>query len=126
MLVSPDASLADYSKVFARLQALRLIAHETLPKHQSLLVYDLMLWVAHEQSHCRPTMMKSIFMSLPHSATGLRRHLRALIRDRWLVVSRDNSDRRVRHLKLTKKGIRALLQCAEHSSLVLDATRSGA
>jgi DNA-binding MarR family transcriptional regulator len=120
VLSSSDVLLADYRQVFARLQALRLIARETLPAHQSLLVYDLLLLVAYEQSHGRKTMMKSIFMSLPHSTTGIRRHLRILLKDKWLLVSRDQQDRRVRHLGLTEKGIRALLQYAEHSSLIID------
>lgn len=120
MLNSSDVLLSDYRQIFARLQALRLIARETLPTHQSLLVYDLLLLVAYEQSHGRRTMMKNIFMSLPHSATGIRRHLRILLKDKWLLVSRDQEDRRVRHLGLTEKGIRALLQYAEHSSLVID------
>lgn len=64
--------------------------------------------------------MKNIFMSLPHSATGTRRHLRILLREKWLLVSRDQQDRRVRHLELTEKGVRAMLQYAEHSSLVID------
>ncbi len=64
--------------------------------------------------------MKNIFMSLPHSATGIRRHLRILLREKWLLVSRDQQDRRVRNLGLTEKGVRAMLQYAEHSSLVID------
>ena len=123
MLNSSNVLLSDYRQVFARLQALRLIARETLPAHQSLLVYDLLLLVAYEQSHGRKTRMKNIFMSLPHSATGIRRHLRILVKDKWLLVSRDQQDRRVRHLGLTEKGIRALLQYAEHSSLVIDCSK---
>lgn len=120
MLKSSEELLTDYREVFARLQALRVIARETLPAHQSLLVYDLLLLVAYEQSHGRRTMMKNIFMSLPHSATGIRRHLRILLKDKWLLIAPDQQDRRVRYLRLTEKGIQALLEYAKHSSLVID------
>jgi DNA-binding MarR family transcriptional regulator len=115
--------LSEYRQVFARLQAPRLIARGTLPAHQSLLVYDLLLLIAHEQSHGRKTMMKNVFVSLPHSATGIRRHLRGLLRDKWLSLSLDPQDRRIRHLVLTDKGARSLLNCAEHSSLVIQPER---
>lgn len=120
MLSSSAALLSDCSHVFARLQALRLIARETLPMHQSLLVYDLLIFVAHEQSLGRKTMMKNVFMSLPHSASGIRRHLRKLLGARWLLIHVDPQDRRIRHLTLTEKGIRSLLNYAEHCTLVLD------
>ena len=71
--------------VIKYLVALRNCSKQSLPMSDSLVAYDLILFIAIHCGERQPLSVKQLFSSLPHSYSALREHYNRLLTDGYVV-----------------------------------------
>lgn len=87
---------------------IQALGRKYLAPHDSPLAHHVLLFIAYEQSLKRETTVKTLFVSLPYSQTGLRRHLRRLLQLGWIKSVAAEKDRRVKYIRLTRTGMESV------------------
>ncbi len=77
------------------------------PIDKSKIVFDLLTITTYFFLANNPLTIKQIFLSLDYSESGIRKHLRRLIAQKWLKVVRSNNDKRSYHVIPTAKLLRS-------------------
>ncbi len=90
-------------KTIESAQAMREWSKKNLPFYESVVCYDLIIYISIQHLKGNDISVKHIFDALPHSYTAIRQHYLRLIKDGWIEVTNGSSDRRVKHIKPTKK-----------------------
>lgn len=108
------------ASVIRYMVALRNCGKETLPMSDSLIAYDLILFIAITFSEERPLTVKQLFTSLPHSYTALRHHYNRLLEDGYVVHKPDNGDKRIKYIEPTEKFIASVTKYAKTAKAILD------
>lgn len=91
------------SRVIRLLKEVRSCAQACLPMNDSLIAYDLILYIASMHSEQKPIGVKQFFSALPHSYTAIRHHYKRLLDDGYVVHKHDERDRRVKLIQPTEK-----------------------
>jgi DNA-binding MarR family transcriptional regulator len=90
-----------------------------LPIQNSLIAYDLILWLSiHNYSRGHIT-VKQLFNSLPHSATAVRYHYKRLINDGWIENYMDAKDKRIKYIRPTAKLIEIVNAYTQDTEYIL-------
>lgn len=84
-------------------QTIREWCKNYLPFYESVVGYDLVIFIAIQFLKNERISVKQIFDSLPHSYTAVRQHYMRLIKDEWIECIGDEKDRRVKRILPTKK-----------------------
>lgn len=84
-------------------RVVRMWCKDNLPFYESVVGYDLVIFIAVEHLKKEKISVKQIFDSLPHSYTAVRQHYMRLIKDGWIECIGDEKDRRVKRILPTKK-----------------------
>lgn len=108
------------ASVIRYLVALRNCGKETLPMSDSLIAYDLILFIAITISEKRSLTVKQLFSSLPHSYTAVRHHYNRLLEDGYVIHKQDNGDKRVKYIEPTEKFIASVTSYAKNAKAILD------
>jgi DNA-binding MarR family transcriptional regulator len=106
--------------VIKYLVALRNCSKQSLPMCDSLVAYDLILFIAIHCGECQPLSVKQLFSSLPHSYSALREHYNRLLKDGYVVHKQDEKDKRIKYIEPTEKFIGTLINYANNVKAILD------
>lgn len=108
-----------------RLMAFRSLIHENLQIQSTLIPLDILLLVL-ENDGIRDVTIKLLLSGLSHSQTGVRYHLKRMIADGWLALSKGELDKRNTFVTLTTRARIALAKVETELSHALkhDARRS--
>jgi len=99
---------------------LRNCAKENLPMSDSLIAYDLILYIATTYKEQKPITIKQLFAALPHSYTAVRHHYNRLLNDGYVVHKLDTNDGRVKFIEPTEKFINSVVGYANKAKVILD------
>ena len=73
---------------------LRTWANDSLPAYGSSAAVDMMLYVIAHHRGASGSRLKDLYLSLPYSESNLRRYLRLMEKDGWVVLQADADDHR--------------------------------
>ena len=90
-----------------RLMAFRTLIHENLQIESTLIPLDILLLVL-DSDGVRNVTIKLLLSGLTHSQTGVRYHLKRMIAQDWLVLSKGELDKRNTFVTLTPRARIAL------------------
>lgn len=90
-------------EVIESAQVIRQWCKSNLPFYESVVGYDLIIFLAISFLKNEKIIVKQLFTSLPHSYTAVRQHYMRLIKDGWIECIGDEQDGRIKHIKPTKK-----------------------
>jgi DNA-binding MarR family transcriptional regulator len=68
-----------------------------------MISYDILIIVINAELEEKQLPVKSLLVELPYSVMGIRLHLKKLIKDKWLALEKNESDRRFKNVKPTDK-----------------------
>jgi hypothetical protein len=97
-------NLSEFTK---QLIAIRLWEERNLPRSQSRIAFDLMVFIAHCHYNKTPLTLKLLFNSLTHSERGIRYVLDQFLENEWCIYRTAFHDKRFRHIYPTDKFIDA-------------------
>jgi hypothetical protein len=100
--------------------ALRNCGKENLPMSDSLIAYDLILFIAVTYGEQQPITIKQLFSSLPHSYTAVRYHYNRLLNDGYVIHKHDEYDKRVKYIQPTEKFLSSVVNYANNAKAILD------
>ena len=80
----------------SRVATLHLPINEQSP---SRIRFQILLQLAKAEFSSVPMSVKSLFASIPHSDTGIRKHFDELLDEGWVVLDNHKDDRRIRYVK---------------------------
>jgi DNA-binding MarR family transcriptional regulator len=106
--------------VIKYLVALRNCSKQTLPMSDSLVAYDLILFIAIHCGERQPLSVKQLFSSLPHSYSAVREHYNRLLNDGYVVHKQDEKDKRIKYIEPTEKFIGSVVNYANNAKAILD------
>jgi len=106
--------------VIKYLVALRNCSKENLPMSDSLVAYDLILFIAIQCGEQQPLSVKQLFSSLPHSYSAVREHYNRLLNDGYVVHKQDEKDKRIKYIEPTEKFIGSVVNYANNAKAILD------
>jgi len=106
-------------RVMRRLVALRNCCKQSLPMGDSLIAYDLILYVAITYKK-QPITPKQLFSSLPHSYSAVRHHYNLLLEGGYLVHKTAESDKRVKYIEPTEKFMSAVASYANQAKVIFN------
>lgn len=86
----------------------------------SLIAYDLILFIAVTYGEKQPITIKQLFSSLPHSYTAVRYHYNRLLNDGYVVHKHDENDKRVKYIEPTEKLKNSVATYANSARAILD------
>ena len=95
--------MANILEVILSAQEIRIWCKANLPFYESVVCYDLVIFIAVRSLKNESITVKHVFDALPHSYTAIRQHYMRLISDGWIVVISDSPDQRIKHIKTTTK-----------------------
>jgi DNA-binding MarR family transcriptional regulator len=90
-----------------RLMAFRSSVHENLQIQSTLIPLDILLLVM-DNDGVRDVTIKLLLSGLSHSQTGVRYHLKRMISEGWLALSKGELDKRNTFVTLTTRSRIAL------------------
>ena len=108
------------ANVIRLMAELRNCAKTSLPMSDSLIAYDLILYIAITYKEKTPITIKQLFSALPHSYTAVRHHYKRLLNDGYVEHRLDENDRRVKFIEPTEKFIDSLVSYANNVKAILD------
>lgn len=105
--------------VIKHLVALRNCSKQSLPMGDSLIAYDLILYIAttYKKQSITP---KQLFSALPHSYSAVRYHYNRLLEDGYVVHKPAESDKRVKYIEPTEKFINTVASYTNQARVILD------
>ena len=106
--------------VIKYLVALRNCSKQSLPMSDSLVAYDLILFIAIHCGERQPLSVKQLFSSLPHSYSAVREHYNRLLNDGYVVHKQDEKDKRIKYIEPTEKFIGSVVNYANNAKAILD------
>lgn len=106
--------------VIKYLVALRNCSKQSLPMSDSLIAYDLILFIAIQCGELQPLSVKQLFSSLPHSYSAVREHYNRLLNDGYVVHKQDEKDKRIKYIEPTEKFISSVVNYANNAKAILD------
>lgn len=115
--------MSDIINTIENLLALRTWCRENLPTENSLVAYDLILFLAVSLGGHKKLSVKQIYSSLPHSYTAIRQHYNRLISDGWLEHKFDAQDRRIKYIEPTSKFIDTIQSYAKTAESIFTPPR---
>jgi len=99
---------------------LRNCAKQSLPMSDSLIAYDLILYIALTYRKEIPITIKQLFSASPHSYTAVRQHYNRLLVDGYLTHKLDQDDGRVKFIEPTAKFTSAIVNYSNKVQVLLD------
>jgi DNA-binding MarR family transcriptional regulator len=99
---------------------LRNCSKQSLPMSDSLIAYDLILFLAITHSEKQPITPKQLFCSLPHSYSAVRHHYNRLLADGYVTHKPAESDKRMKYIEPTEKFISSVINYANNAKAILD------
>jgi DNA-binding MarR family transcriptional regulator len=106
--------------VIRYLVALRNCSKENLPLNDSLVAYDLILFIAIQYGERQPLSVKQLFSSLPHSYSAVREHYNRLLNDGYVIHKQDEKDKRIKYIEPTEKFIGSVVNYANNAKVILN------
>ena len=106
--------------VIKYLVALRNCSKQSLPMCDSLIAYDLILFIAIHCGERQRLSVKQLFSSLPHSYSAVREHYNRLLNDGFVVHKQDEKDKRIKYVEPTEKFIGSVVNYANNAKVILD------
>lgn len=104
MSKTKELSLREFTE---RLIETRLWEERNLPRSQSRIAFDLMIFIAHCHYSKTPLTLKLLFNSLTHSERGIRYVLDQFVENEWCIFNVAIHDKRFRHIYPTIKFLEA-------------------
>lgn len=99
---------------------LRNCSKQSLPMSDSLIAYDLILFLAIAYAEKQLITPKQLFFSLPHSYSAVRHHYNRLLEDGYVVHKPAESDKRMKYIEPTEKFISSVISYANNAKAILD------
>lgn len=99
--------------------SLRNSSRENLPMGDSLIAYDLILYIAITYVEEQHITIKQLFSSLPHSYTAIRQHYNRLLIDGYVIHKSHPHDKRVKYIEPTEKFITSVVSYANSAHIIL-------
>ena len=90
-------------EVFQSAQLIRNWCKVNLPFYESVVGYDLVIFLAISFLSGESITVKRIFDTLPYSYTAVRQHYLRLIKDGWITSVKSDNDKRVKRIVPTPK-----------------------
>ena len=98
--------MEEYKQAFLSILDIRRSALEHLPvqdQASSRIRYDILIWLAVAWSDSRILTVKQLYAEVPHSDSAIRHHFEELFSEGWVRLEGDNSDRRLRYVKISSE-----------------------
>ena len=108
--------ILDTRPIGSRLFKFRVLIHQYLGIHSSLIPFDILLLVMLNDG-VQDVTIKSLLAGLSHSQTGVRYHLKRLIAEDWLTLHKGELDKRNTFVTLTACARRALERAEQQAGL---------
>ncbi len=86
----------------------------------TLIAYDLILFMAITFAEKKPITPKQLFASLPHSYSALRHHYNRLLDDGYVIHKSGVLDKRVKYIEPTEKFLSSVVNYANKAKVILD------
>ena len=102
------------------MQEIRQCSKEYLPMSDSLIAYDLILYIAITHNEQQPITIKQLFSCCSHSYTAIRTHYNRLLNNGYLIHKTAANDKRVKYVEPTEKLIQSTINFANKVSLILE------
>ena len=119
-MLQKNPLLSQYKLVVSHQQFLRKWEEENLPFANSMLSKDLFIFLALNGCIDEAPNYKQLFYSFTtYSQSGIRKHLRRMIKDGWIEIKGSKSDKRLRKIVPTQKFRNALGQWIENLQILL-------
>jgi len=106
--------------IIKKMVLLRNFSSVVLPMCDSLIAYDLILYIVITHSEHYPVTIKSLFASLPHSYSAIRYHYNRLLLEGYVIHKLDNKDKRIKYIEPTEKLIQSVVSYAKGSNSILE------
>ena len=120
VMLQKNPLLSQYKLVVSHQQFLRKWEEENLPFAYSMLSKDLFIFLALNGCIDEAPNYKQLFYSFTtYSQSGIRKHLRRMIKDGWIEIKGSKSDKRLRKIVPTQKFRNALGQWIENLQILL-------
>ena len=120
VMLQKNPLLSQYKLVVSHQQFLRKWEEENLPFANSMLSKDLFIFLALNGCIDEAPNYKQLFYSFTtYSQSGIRKHLRRMIKDGWIEIKGSKSDKRLRKIVPTQKFRNALGQWIENLQILL-------
>ena len=100
--------------------ALRNCSKQSLPMSDSLIAYDLILFIAITHGEKKAITPKQLFSSLPHSYSAVRHHYNRLLDDGYVIHKPAELDKRVKYIEPTEKFLSSVINYANNAKAILD------
>ena len=105
--------------VIQHIVALRNCSKMNLPINESLVAFDLILFIAINYLERKEITIKELFSNLPYSYTAVRQHYNRLLINGYITHKAHKNDRRVKYLEPTNKLINSVLNYANDAQRIL-------
>lgn len=105
--------------IIKNMLSLRNSSRVNLPMGDSLIAYDLILYIAITYVEEQHITIKQLFASQPHSYTAIRQHYNRLLSDGYVVHKSHTHDKRVKYIEPTEKFISAVVSYANSAQIIL-------
>ena len=99
--------------------ALRSCSKKHLPINDSIIAYDLILFIANCYYENRPITVKELFNTQPYSYTAVRLHYKRLLANQYITQKLLENDKRIKYILPTDKLINAVNNYSKNASIVL-------
>ena len=102
-----------------RMLALRNCSKNHLPINDSIIAYDLILFIANCYYENQPITVKELFNTQPYSYTAVRQHYKRLLDNQYITQKSHENDKRIKYILPTDKLINAVNNYSKNASKVL-------
>lgn len=106
-----------HSSIPITANALKIRAWEkiNIPNGQSGIAVEICLLISHYTMTGSPLTLKTLFYSMEFSEAGIRKQLRYLIKEQWILLLGNSKDKRLKHVLATEKMLNTI---NNYSSLI--------
>jgi len=106
-------------RVIQLILALRNCSKMNLPISESLVAFDLILFISISYLDRKPITIKELFSNLPYSYTAVRQHYNRLLINGYITHKPHENDRRVKYLEPTNKLVNSVIKYANDAKRIL-------